>query len=64
MELLTFRHVLAMFYTTIHDFQWPRGLRRGSVVTYLLELRIRIPPGAWMSVVSVVCCQIEVSASG
>jgi hypothetical protein len=30
-------------------------------------LRVRIPPGKWMSVVSVVsvvCCQVEVSASG
>ena len=29
----------------------------------LLELLVRIPPGAWMSVVSVVCCKVEVSAS-
>jgi hypothetical protein len=28
-----------------------------------LGLRVRIPPAAWMSVVSVVCCQIDVSAS-
>jgi hypothetical protein len=30
--------------------QWPRGLRRGSAVARLLGLRVRIPPGAWMSV--------------
>ena len=30
----------------------------------LLGLRVRIPPGTWMSVVSVVCCQFEVSAAG
>ena len=30
--------------------QWPRGLRRGSTAARLLGLRIRIPPGAWMSV--------------
>ena len=35
--------------------QWPRGLRRGSVAARLLGLRVRIPPGAWMSDVSVVC---------
>jgi hypothetical protein len=30
--------------------QWPRDLRRGSVATRLLGLRIRIPPGARISV--------------
>ena len=30
----------------------------------LLRLRFRIPPAAWMFVVSVACCQVEVSASG
>jgi len=44
--------------------QWPRGLRRRSAAARLLSLWVRIPPGAWMSVVSVVCCQIEVSATG
>ena len=29
----------------------------------LLRLWVRIPLGAWMFVVSVVCCQIEVSAT-
>ena len=36
--------------------QWPRGLRRGSAPAHLLGLWVRIPPGAWMTVVSVVCC--------
>jgi hypothetical protein len=27
------------------------------------ELKKKIPPGAWMSLVSVVCCQVEVSAT-
>jgi hypothetical protein len=27
------------------------------------ERQKKIPPGAWMSVVSVVCCQVEVSAT-
>jgi len=43
--------------------RWPRVLRRRSAAAHLLELRVRIPPGAWMSVVSVVCCQVEVSAT-
>ena len=33
--------------------RWPRGIRRGSTATRLLGLRVRIPPGAWMSV----CCE-------
>jgi hypothetical protein len=41
--------------------QWPRGLRRGPAAYCLLELLVRIPPGAWMSV----CCVFsEFSASG
>jgi hypothetical protein len=44
--------------------QWPRGPRRGSGAARLLVLRVRSPPEAWMSVVSVVCCQVEDSASG
>ena len=28
--------------------QWPSGLRRGSAAYHLLELRVQIPPGAWM----------------
>jgi hypothetical protein len=43
--------------------QWPRGLRRRSSAARLLRLWVRIPPGAWMSVVSVVCFQVEVSAT-
>ena len=38
---------------SIHQFQRPRGLRRGSAVAGLLGLWVRIPPGAWMSV----CCE-------
>jgi hypothetical protein len=38
---------------------------RGSVAARLLGLRILIPPGAWVPLSwSVVCCQLEVSASG
>jgi len=43
--------------------QWPRGLRRRSLAVRLLRLWVRIPPRAWKFVVSVVCCQVEVSAT-
>ena len=32
--------------------QWPRGLRRGSTAVRLLGLWVRIPPRAWMFVLS------------
>ena len=44
--------------------QWPSGLRRVSAADRVLGLRVRIPPGSWMCVVIVVCCQVEVSATG
>ena len=45
--------------------QWPRGLRRGSAASRLLRLWVQIPPThGCMSVVSVLFCQVEVSASG
>ena len=40
--------------------QLPRGLRRRSTAARLLRLWVRIPPGIWMFVVSVVFCQVEV----
>ena len=43
--------------------QWPRGLRLRSAAARLLRLWVRIPMEAWMFVVSVVCCQVEVSAT-
>ena len=42
---------------------WPWGLRRRSAAAHLLRSWVQIPPGAWMFVVSVVCCQVEVSAT-
>ena len=43
---------------------WPRGLRRRSAAARLLRLWVRIPPGyGCLSVASVVCCQVEVSAT-
>ena len=45
--------------------QWPRGLRRRSAAAPMLGLWVRIPPGhGCLSVLSVVCCQVEVSATG
>jgi hypothetical protein len=44
---------------------WPRSLRRRSVATELLITWVRIPRRhGCVFVVSVVCCQVEVSASG
>jgi len=45
--------------------QWPRGLRRRSTAARLLRLWVRIPPGGHgcFSLVSVVCCQVEVFAT-
>ena len=44
--------------------QWRRALRRRSVAACLLGLEFRILPAACLSVVTVVCCQVEVSATG
>jgi hypothetical protein len=44
--------------------QRPSGLRIGSGDTRLLGLWVRIPPMSWMSVVSAVWCQVEISALG
>jgi len=42
--------------------QWPRGLRRRSAAACLLGLRVRILPAhGCLSVMNVVCCQVEVS---
>ena len=41
--------------------QYPRGLRRRSSAARLLRLWVRIPPG--YGCLSVVCCQVEVSAT-
>jgi len=43
--------------------QKPRGLRRGSAAVRLLGLRVRILLEAWISVVSVLYYQVEVSAT-
>jgi hypothetical protein len=33
--------------------QWPRGLGNGSAAVRLLGLRVRFPPGPWLSFVNV-----------
>jgi hypothetical protein len=41
----------------IGRFQWPRGLRRGSTAACVVGLRVRVPAGAWMSLLNVGCGQ-------
>jgi hypothetical protein len=43
--------------------QRPRSLRRRSAAARLLRSWVRIAPGAWIFVVSAVCCQVKVSAT-
>jgi hypothetical protein len=48
----------------IRRSQWPRGLRPRSTAARLLRSWVRIHQGhRCLSVVSVVCCQVEVSAT-
>ena len=59
--------VLYMYYPRLcFDGQshWPRVLRRWSAAARLLVLRVRIPPGASMSLLGNVCCQVEVTVLG
>jgi len=42
--------------------RWPRDLRSTCAVARLQELRVRIPPGALMSLCCE-CCEVEVSAT-
>jgi hypothetical protein len=52
-----------MFLPKYLTQNWPRGLRRGSAASWLLELRFRIPPGAWiLSDVNLLRCQVKMSA--
>jgi hypothetical protein len=45
--------------------QWPRVIRLGTAAYRLLDFRFRIPPlHEYLSVVFIVCCQVEFSASG
>jgi hypothetical protein len=60
--------IISKFYllSTYNSFPYklPRGLRRRSAATSLLRSWVRIlPVHGSLSVVSVVCCQLEVSAT-
>ena len=55
----TSSHVIVKGIRNMSQSQWPRGLRRGSAAARLLRLRVWIPPGVWMFLVSVVWCQVE-----
>ena len=46
--------------------KWPRGLKRQSAATRLLELRVRIPLWSWISISCECCvfCQVEFSLRG
>ena len=41
--------------SSLCESRWPRGLSHASATTGLLGLRVRIPPGTCLSLVSVVC---------
>ena len=52
------------FYLTTHDTHNPRSQQASGPAARLLRSWVRIPPGhGYLSVVSVVCCQVEVSAT-
>ena len=51
-------------FLSYNQFFLPRGLRRRSTAVRLLRSWVRIPPGhGCLSAVSVVSCQVEVSAT-
>ena len=62
-NLFLYSHNLVYYKPIRSRSQWPRGLRRRSTAARLLRSWVRIPLGAWMFVVNVVCCQVEVSAT-
>jgi len=62
-SVLHFSYSVFWNYIRIHSFcwvQWPRGLRCGSAAARLLGFWER----ACLSLVSVVCCHVAVSAIG
>ena len=42
-------------YTEEGESQWPRGITRRSADARLLGLRVRMPPGAWICLLWVLC---------
>jgi hypothetical protein len=57
LNIHTYIHTIYI-YIYISRSQWPRGQRCASAAARLLGLRVRIPPGAWMSV-SCECCVLS-----
>ena len=55
--------MIILYMVCLCRSKWPCGLRRRSAAARLLRSWVRIPLGAWMFVVNVVCCQVEFSAS-
>ena len=61
--------IFFIFTRQLFQSRWPRDVRRGFAAARLLGLWVRIPQGhGWMdgclSLVSVMCCQVEVSIMG
>jgi hypothetical protein len=56
-------HIFFQIFS-ISNFTSPQS-KRGSMAARLLGLWVQIPPGhGCLSLASVVCCQVEISASG
>jgi hypothetical protein len=55
------RSSLLWYYLNSCLSQWPRGLKRTSTAARLQPSWVRIPPGH--GCLSVVCCQVEISAT-
>jgi uncharacterized membrane-anchored protein YitT (DUF2179 family) len=47
---INFDLLILSLYKFLCQSQWPSSLRRGFAAVRLLELWVRIPPGAWMSI--------------
>ena len=62
--LMKFTNKKPLSWNTSDWSRWPCDLRRGFVATWLLQIQVRIPPEACLSVVSVVFYQVEVFATG
>jgi hypothetical protein len=58
-QTLTAQHFVNSYFPT-----QPGPVAARSKPARLLRLWVLIPPGAWMSVVTAVCCHVEVSAKG
>jgi hypothetical protein len=47
--------ILLQYTNLLGRSQWPRSLRRRSAAARLLRFWVRIPPGAWMSLLRMLC---------